>query len=602
MRFRRFAVSAVFVVVAALTGWWWLRPVRPPNVLFITLDTTRADRIGAYGYAHARTPRLDRLAEQGVLFEKAYAPAPMTAPSHASMFTGLWPPEHGVYTNGIVALDSGVPVLADELRKRGYSTAGFVASVVLQAKSGFERGFDHYDDDLSTAEHDGDDLHRSRDGKLVIDAAGRWLARRPKASSPFFCWVRLFDPHHPYRPHEDEFGETFRERPYDGEIAYVDRLLDRLFATLDTLELSHDTVIVVVGDHGESLGQHGEDTHGYLLHDSTLHVPLMIVDPRRRTAGRRVATPVSLVDLYPTLAELTGLPVPARTAGRSLAPALRGDKLPSRPCYSQTLEPFVEAGWAPLQGLTGERWRYVRTTRPELYDLDADPGELHNLAESEPERVREFAAELAAMERTFQIGAGRESKLSDHERRALESLGYTGRAAADPAESESATPRPDIKDMITPLHQLFAAQGLAEQKRFKEAADLLQPLAENVPRFLRARFTLGMCLLKQERFEDGVRWLEAAIELDPDHERARTLAGFGYLKLRKLPQAEAHLRYVVAANPDAENAHLFLGEIAQRQENFPLAMRHYSETLRINPGNRQARVVYEALRQAGFRP
>lgn len=602
MRSGRILMSAACLVVATISGWWWLRPERPPNVLFITLDTTRADRIGAYGYSAAKTPRLDRLAAQGVLFDRAYAPAPMTAPSHASMFTGLWPPEHGVYTNGIVALDSGVPVLADELRKRGYSTAAFVASVVLQAKSGFERGFDHYDDDLSSSADDGDDLHRSRDGKLVVDAAVRWLSNRPKPDSPFLCWVHLFDPHHPYLTHTDEFGETFRERPYDGEIAYVDRQLDRLFATLDKLDLARDTVIVVVGDHGESLGQHGEDTHGYLLHDSTLHVPLIIVDPRQKHVGRRVATPVSLVDLFPTLSQITGLPDAAKRVDRSLVPALRGEELAPRACYSQTLEPFVEAGWAPLQGLTTDRWRYVRTTRPELYDLKADPGELNNMAEREPEQIRKLEADLAELERTFQLGAGRKSKLSERELRSLESLGYTGRSAADAALPDGDAPRADIKDMIGPLHQLFAAQGLAEQHRYGEAADLLEPLASNVPGFLRARFTLGMCRLKQDRFEEAARWLEAAIELDPDHERARTLAGFAYLKLRKLPEAEAHLHYVVAANPDAENAHLFLGEIAQRQEKFPLAMRHYAETLRINPRNRQARTVLQALHQAGFRP
>jgi arylsulfatase A-like enzyme len=602
MRFWRLVVAAACLVVVALSGWWWLRPVRPPNVLFITLDTTRADRIGAYGYSAARTPRLDRLAMQGVLFERAYAPAPMTAPSHASMFTGLWPPEHGVYTNATVALGPEVPVLADELRKRGYSTTAFVASVVLQAKSGFERGFDLYDDDLSSSADDGDDHHRSRDGKLVVDAAVRWLGNRPRPESPFLCWVHLFDPHHPYLPHTDEFGEAFQERPYDGEIAYVDRLLDRLFATLDKLELSEDTVIVVVGDHGESLGQHGEDAHGYLLHNSTLHVPLIIVDPRQKHAGGRVAAPVSLIDLFPTLSQITGLPDATKRVDRSLVPALRGEEISPRACYSQTLEPFVEAGWAPLQGLTTDRWRYVRTTRPELYDLVADPGELNNLAEREPEQVRTFEAELTALERTFQLGAGRKSKLSEREIRSLESLGYTGRGAADPTPPDGAAPRADIKDMIGPLHQLFAAQGLAEQQRYGEAADLLEPLASSVPGFVRARFTLGMCRLKQDRFDQAARWLEAAIELDPDHERARTLAGFAYLKLRKLPEAEAHLQYVVDANPDAENAHLFLGEIAQRQEKFPLAMRHYSEALRINPRNRQARTVLQALHQAGFRP
>lgn len=586
--------------IVLLAGWFWRRSERPVNLLLITLDTTRADRIGCYGYEAAGTPRLDDLAARGVLFRRAYTPAPMTAPSHTSLFTGLLPPEHGVYTNGIVALEPDVPVLAEQLQQRGYQTAAFVASVVLQARSGLNRGFDVYNDDLSSAKLEGDELHRSRDGAHVVAAATRWLTGRPRGAKPFFCWVHFFDPHDPYLPHEAEFGRQFVNRPYDGEIAYVDQQVGRLQDTLQKLQLQDDTVIVVVGDHGESLGEHEELNHGFLLHDSTLRVPLIIVDPRVGAAGREVADPVSLIDLYSTLLEFGQVKPPPETADRSLVGVVRGHPVTVRPCYSQTLEPLVEAGWSPLIGLTTARWRYVRTTQPELYDLSADPGELQNLATQEPDRVSELDGELAEIERTFRRRTGSKLTLSDREQRALESLGYTGGASVDSPAGDN--PRPDIKDMIGDLNQMFRAMEHMEKQEFDAAGDLLEPLAENVPDLLRAKFTLGMCRVRQGRFEEALRWLDATLEMDPNYERARILAGFSHLKLRQLDQAETHLRRALELNPDSENGHLFFGEVAQRREQFPLAMRHYGEVLRINPGNRQAREAFAALQAAGIQP
>ncbi len=601
---RRRRLGMVGLGVAALAigyyGWRAFVESRRPNVLLITLDTTRADRLGCYGYDLAETPYLDALAKRGVLFERAYAPAPMTSPSHTSMLTGLWPPEHGVYTNGQVSLNSGIPTAAALLAQRGYTTAAFLAAFVLQAKFGLNQGFRVYDDDLSTADRGGDVLHRYRDGRYVVDSAIRWLTKQQPQSSaaPFFCWVHLYDPHDPYLAHPDEFGDRFQDRRYDGELAYTDRQVGRLLDALDKLGMTDRTVIVVVGDHGESLGEHGEETHGYMLHESTLRVPLIIADPRRKASGQRVASPVSLVDVFPTLLELGRVSPPEAAKRRSLKPALDGESLPPQSCYSQTEEPYLQARWSPLQGLTTDRWRYVRTAKPELYDLRNDPRELHNLATEQPDRVVELEGELAALEARFQRQATSRVSLSARERRALESLGYAGGGSSGPTERPDGRLLPDIKDMIGHLNQLHHATALLEEGKFEAAAALLEPLARDVPNFLRARLNLGLCRLQLQQFDESVRWLEAALEIDPNSDRAEDMLGFAYLKLRKLDLAAQHFQRLLELRPDSETGNLFLGEVYQRQQKFPLAIHHYEEVLRINPGNEPARQALEALSQA----
>ncbi|MDA1213172.1 MAG: sulfatase-like hydrolase/transferase [Planctomycetota bacterium] len=583
------AMVSVIVVV-------WIRQSGSPSILLITLDTTRADRIGCYGYDRVETPRLDDLAQHGVLFERAYASAPMTGPSHASIFTGLFPPEHGVYTNGTVALEPSIPVLAEEFQREGYATSAFVASIVLQKRIGFDRGFDVYDDDLSAAEFEGDDLHRSRDGRHVIDAAIHWLENREQKSSPFFCWVHLFDPHEPYLAHPEEFDDTYQDHPYDGEVAYVDRQMGRLFDSLEKLGLKDNLVVVVVGDHGESLGEHGEEAHGYMLYDSTLRVPLIIADPRLDIRNHRVTTPVSLVDVFPTVLDLAGLPKPEAMAPRSLYPALMEKTLPPRVCYSQTMEPYLEARWAPLQCITTERWRYIRTTIPELYDLQNDPAEVNNLASEEPDLVIEFDGNLAFFEDNLKPRWASALTLSDREKRSLESLGYAGGSLPEIDDFADGQQRPDIKEMIGHLNNYFDATELMKQGQFDEASQILQPLVEDVPNFVRARFLYGRCLTVQEKFEDAIKWLNAALEVDPNYEPAHVLAGFSHLKLRQFTQAEEHLQRAIELNVNSEMSHLFLGETYQRQGKFQQAVHHYEESLRINPQNPSVRQLIPLLR------
>src|SRR5262249_10006680 len=392
-----------------------------PNVLLITLDTTRADRLGCYGYSAALTPALDRLAAEGVLFEQACTPAPLTLPAHASLMTGLYPREHGLITNGRGRLDENVSTLAESFRHGGYDTAAFVGSFVLHSKFGLDRGFMAYDDDMTHTDPTEHGMHRQRDGRRVVDSALAWLEQRRK--KPFFGWVHLYDPHVPYQAHADEFGDRFQQRPYDGEIAYVDRLVQRLVDHLRQNRLWERTLIVVVGDHGESLGEHDEQEHGLTLYNSVLQVPWIWAGRGVTAAGRRVPQPVSLVDLRPTLLDAAGLRDPAPTSGRSLRAALTGGEIAAGECYSATDEPLLAQGWSPLRSLTTSRWKYIRTPEVELYDLASDPQETRNLAADQAEQVQDLDDRLVSREQALVTRQAAAVALSPKERQALESLG-----------------------------------------------------------------------------------------------------------------------------------------------------------------------------------
>ena len=294
-----------------------------PHLLLITLDTTRADRIGCYRYSKARTPVLDALAAAGVRCEHAYTVAPLTLPAHSSLFTGLYPVENGIRTNGRGRLDDAIPTLAEVLRRQGYDTSAFVGSFVLNGKFGLDRGYNTYDDDFASDYPTNDALHVERTGASVVDAALEWL-KAPR-SRPFFCWVHLFDPHSPYLAHADLFGDEFAERPYDAEIAYVDQQVGRLLEFLQRCGLESETLVVVVGDHGEGLGEHLEQTHSMMLYNSTMHVPLIFRHPTRLAGGRRLAANVSMVDISPTILDLLEVADPRKISGKSLKPGAAGE-------------------------------------------------------------------------------------------------------------------------------------------------------------------------------------------------------------------------------------------------------------------------------------
>lgn len=571
--------AAVVLLAAALVGgagyWVWTLE-SPPNVLLITLDTTRADRIGAYGYERARTPVLDRFARDGVLFEHAVSPAPLTLPVHASLFTGLYPTEHGLRTNGTGSLPKTMTTLGEILSAEGYDTAAFVASFVLDSKFGLARGFQKYDDDLSGAAPTQDTIHRFRDGALVVDAALEWLSN--DRSAPFFCWVHLYDPHAPYDPRVDEFGDDFLDSPYDGEIAYTDRQVGRL---LEFLKQHPETIVIIVGDHGESLGDHFELQHGYTLYSATQHVPLMFRGVPETSPGTRVGGMASLVDMLPTITEMLGLSSPENISGESFLASLRGGDAPARDVYGATDDPYLQSGWSPLRSLTADGWRYIRTSKPELYDLATDPQELHNLAAENPQKLEAMENQLADLESTLLLGEADAVQLSDAEQRALASLGYA--AGSDDVIDVTENNLPDVKDMLPFNMRTQAAIDLMEDGNVDEAVSQLRDIvAASPPEHVSSRLYLASALQRQEKYDEAESIYNAVLARRPDDESALFQLGAMYAERGDFPKAIEMFQKSLDIEPEATEPLFNLGLAYDRMGDREQAIKRFERVIQLD--------------------
>lgn len=585
----------IFALVVCTGGgiWWWTRPPRI-NLLIITLDTTRADRLGAWGGPADLTPVLDDLAKQSVVFERAFAPVPITLPSHASLFTGLYPPEHGLrLNNGVARLNSEIPVLAQLLQHQGYRTGAFIGAFVLDKQFGLDRGFDYYDDNLDAGEgHSSGDghNHKMRIGERVVDSALGWLRGR---SEPFFCWVHLFDPHTPYSAREELFGEKYRDRPYDAGIAYVDGQVGRLLDRLKKNGLDERTIIVVVGDHGESLGEHQERTHGYTIYDATVHVPLIIRLPGTERPVRRISTPVSLVDVLPTLADALQFKVPATCSGRTLLPACRGADLPVRGCYSESDHPFEEGGAAPLRSLIVDNWKYIRSPKPELYDRQADPRELQNLAAQKVAEVQHFDEMLRDLESGFVLQDAPTVVMSPHDKRKLVSLGYTSGITTTKAEVNDQLP--DIKDLLPHFNAYTDAQGLMGAQDFTGAAKTLNGVVKAAPRYFQAWYNLGVCEQLLGHLPEAEAAFLKAVEIDGNAWAHLALSKV-YLARGEPAKAVPHLETAVSLQPELIDANFLLGEALRQQGKTDQARQQFERVLELNPEFEPARKALQSLR------
>jgi arylsulfatase A-like enzyme/Flp pilus assembly protein TadD len=616
MRMRRKIVglAAAVGLAVGLGVWQWVRPSHGPHLLIITLDTTRADRLGCYGYEQAQTPVLDSLAAEGILFEEAYTVAPITLPTHTSLFTGLYPAETGIRTNGRGRLPESITTLASVLKQRGYETAAFIASVVLNRKYGLNQGFETYDDELGEDQSTLDPMHRQRSGETVVDSALRWLDRTHRR--PFCCWVHLFDPHSPYVPHTDLFGDEFADRPYDGEIAYVDRQVGRLIDFLKVRGLEQDTLVVVLGDHGEGLGDHGERMHSYMLYKTTMHVPLIFRRPGRLPAGKRVAPRVSLVDASPTILECLEIADPRQTTARSFYQALRGETLPASGCFGSTDQAFLVSGCSPLRSLTEGNWKYIRTTRPELYHLTDDPHEMRNLAAENPDKARELDARLEEFESRLVLRERGDVQLTASERRALSSLGYLGGSAA-PREGPAPDHLPDIKDMLplydaiddaedlvtqgevtvgierlrelipqAPRHTqayLSLANALCMKSKFGEAEKVLRELLKAVPECSEGNSELATVLYTQGQFEEAIPEFEKTIELDPLDLDAYRFLSLALVKTGRPGEGLAELDRALRVNPGSIHVYLWRAELQADQGHLAEAIADCRSALKLVP-------------------
>ncbi|MGH0031656.1 MAG: sulfatase-like hydrolase/transferase, partial [Myxococcota bacterium] len=457
-----------------------------PNLLLVTLDTTRADALGAYGQERATTPALDALAARGALFEAAYSASPSTLPSHATILTGLLPPGHGVRSNTGYALAPGDTTLAEILAERGYATAAEVAAPVIGRRTGLDQGFAAYRDPDSP----GAGIRRTpgaaalgeRDASDVTRRALDFL-RAPR-SRPFFLWLHYFDPHRPYAP-PAEARARVPDSAYHAEVRHVDDQLGRVFRELEQQGIAGRTLVVVTADHGEGLGEHDEDTHSVYVWDTTVRVPLIFAWPGEIPAGRRIDGIARTADIVPTLLALLGLPEPPGLQGVSLAGALRGGAAPALDAYGESLEPHALFGSSALRFLRRDRWKLVYKDPPELYDLARDASEQTDRSGREPERVRELAAALRdRVVRDARAAGEARSDVDDATRAQLEALGY---AAVEPSAdfddvADVARPRgPDPHRRTDDVRRFAEAGAALRGGRPEQALPILRALAERNP-------------------------------------------------------------------------------------------------------------------------
>lgn len=608
------------------------------NLLLVTLDTTRADRLGAYGYAAAETPTLDRLAARGLRVEDAVSPVPMTLPAHATILTGLDPPGHGLRVNGEAALAAERTTLAEVLRGAGYETAAFVSSFVLDPRFGLDQGFDVYDARLEATRAAAFGPQTERSAGAVTAAAVAWLRGRSGEADagpdgggppPFFLWVHYFDPHDPYEPPEP-FAGRFRDRPYDGEIAYVDRELGRLLAVLEEAGLAEDTVVVAAGDHGESLGEHGERYHSRSLYEGAVRVPLILAAPGLPEAARGSAVDgfvVTLADLYPTLLDLLGLweaegardrpqapgaasagggASPGPVDGRSL---LRGPVPPDRIVYLETLNPYLDNGWAPLFAARRHGEKYVQAPRPEYYDLAADPGEERNLlagggerAAARAEPLREFLEARLADRPDLAELAARAEAVDPEVRRRLEALGYV--SGGGPAPGADAAELPDPKDMLPLLDELAEGRRLLAAGEPEAAARKARQLVSRSPRDRAALQLLGEAYATLGRPAEAERALRRHLEVGPTVGASVLLAQV-VMQQGRLDEAAALLDQAAALDPEHGAVPLARGDLMLLQRRPREAITLYEEARALDPyrfeGLARARIerVEEVLGRGG---
>jgi choline-sulfatase len=505
------AAGALIVAVAAV-GLVWRFGVfgRPPAgpIVFVSIDTLRADHLPAYGYRQVRTPGIDALAADGVVFERAYAHAPQTLPSHASILSGLLPFETGVRDNVGFTIKSDVRLLPQMLKERGYATGGVVSSFVLRAETGIDRGFDFFDGRMPEAAPDQPIGEIERRGDQSLKIAEQWLAAQ--TSPRLFLFFHIYEPHKPYAP-PARFAEY---APYDGEIAAADEIVGRLFDTLKARGWYDGATIVLFSDHGEGLGDHGEQEHGLFLYDATIRVPLIVKLPGKRRAGTRITAPVQEIDLVPTVLDWVGMQKPAELRGRSLVPVLEGRESDpgTAAIYSEALYGRYHYGWSELYALTHPRYRFIKAPRPELYDLERDPGETHNLAADQPETA---ASMQTALDRLMSGAAvSKPDTVPAETLRKLQALGYLGTQASVKPETAGEL-LPDPKDQVAVLEKHRQAVQFAAERNYDESIALLRDILRDNPQMKDLWLQLGVELVRAGRLPDALEAFKRLVALDP---------------------------------------------------------------------------------------
>ena len=604
------AALAIIIIIVVAGSWiaWrrWSEPAPIPsgacagcNVLLITVDTLRGDRVGAFGGPPGLTPNLDRLAEHGLRLTRAYSGAPLTLPSHTSIMTSLSPPAHGVRANGLYRLGPDVPTLAALLKQNGYRTAAFVGAFVLDARFGLNRGFDVYDDRYGEKRAGDDTEEAERRAEEVIRPATDWITSSaprvdkaagpsPNSESRWFAWIHLYDPHEPYRAPEPYASQ---HEPYDAEVAYTDAMVGRLLSDLTAAGQLERTLVIVAADHGESLGEHSERTHGVFAYDVTLRVPWLVwAGPR--IGARRFDAPVRLIDLAPTLLDLIGVPLPQRFEGRSVLPAVNARETSGPPAYFEAMDANLTRNWAPLTGIVSGGYKLIDLPIPELYDLASDPGETTNVFEREGARARTLTALLRSTTAGLSARAATAATvtLDAESRQRLQALGYVASSAAPGMRVY--TDADDPKTLIGASNDLNSALADFKAGSRREAMAAVRAIIGQRPAFTTAYGVLASMQHDTGDLPGAIATLEGILRRGiADQSVMVVLAGY-LQEAGALEQSIGLIEAVIASHPDYADAYNSLGVASSRAGRHDRARAAFRRVLELDPTSASA---YENL-------
>ncbi len=549
-------------------------------VILVSIDTLRSDHLPMYGYRNVETPVLSAFRKEAVLFEKAFSHVPLTLPSHASIFTGTVPSVHGLRDNLGYTLNPKLPTLAELLKKSGYATGGAISSVVLNGGSGIGRGFDFYEDSVEPTEANQALSRVQRPGSETEALLSKWLEAQPPGK-PLFAFLHLYEPHTPYEPPEP-YASRYKDHEYDGEIAWADELTGRFFEAVKKKGLWDRSLVIVLSDHGEGLGEHGEDEHGIFLYRWALQVPLMIKLPKGERGGATVGAPVQLSDVFTTVVKAVGLPdVKAPEGTVSLLDLAAGAPAPARTIYAETVFPRIHFGWSDLASLLDGKWQYIEAPRSELYDLEKDPAENANLAPEKPQPFRTLRIEMEKRRAAYTAPAA----VDPEEAKKLASLGYLSSGA-----TAGSGPLPDPKDGILLVRDLKEGSGLFHSGRYDEAIAIFRRLLDQNPRMLDVWDLYSQCLQKLGRYEEALAALKKGIQLTPGGATHYLLAVANLcLNMGRLDEAQKHAE--IARGRGDPAADELLARIHLTRKEWDAAEKNALAALKSRPNRRYPYVV-----------
>ena len=589
------AVTALVLLAAAAVLWLSsrgprfdrLRGSRAYNVILVTVDTLRADKVGCYGARDVQTPTMDLWASRGIRFERCISQTPLTLPSHTTIMTGTPPPYHGVRDNGGFVVPGELVTMAETFRQAGYRTAAFVSAYVLDSKWGLNQGFDTYFDKFDLSRFEKISLGEvQRPANEAVDEAIRWLDGN--GGGKFFAWIHLYDPHTPYEPPEP-FKSAYPNRPYLGEVAFTDSQLGRLWEYLETHRLLDNLFLVFTSDHGESLGEHEERTHGFFVYQAGIHVPLVIVTPFSKLQGIHSGAVVCLEDILPTVCAMTGLAAPAAVQGEDLTPLFfHPETKTGRLAYSETYYPRFHYGWSELRSVQDGRFKLIVAPVPELYDLAVDPGEEKNLVYLEKKVFQDLSARAEALMQ----GAGQNAlqadmgKVDEETREKLAALGYVG-SFVDSSKL-AGKKRANPKDKIGVFNSLSRAREAGLRGRPEEGIEMIQAILAEDPTITDAHFALGNLYYQQRRFREAIPAFRKALDLKPDDSFTVINIANSYQALGEYDAAERFvLDYIQKGFEDAQLLFL-LGNLSVNRGDTDKAVGYFEQCLARNPQSASA--------------